>query len=98
MYNGHFGNGHFGRKYQSFWWWTSGHFGHKSNGYFGLTTIILVKNNGHFRTGQRSFWKTVAILVKIPKVGVELVINQLVKFSVSFLPVSDLPLSNQPLS
>ena len=38
------------------------------------------------------------ILVITPKVGVELVINQLVKLSVSFLPVSDLPLSNQPHS
>jgi len=61
-------------------------------------TVILVENNGYFRTGQRSFWKTTVILVITPKVGVELVINQLVKFSVSFLPVSDLPLSNQPLS
>ena len=55
-YNGHFGNGHFGRKYQSFWWWTSGHFGHKSNDYFGLTTIILVKKKRSF-----SHWTTVIL-------------------------------------
>ena len=68
-----------------------------------LTVILALQQsfwskNGHFRTGQRSFWKTMVILVITPKVGVELVINQLVKLSVSFLPVSDLPLSNQPLS
>ena len=76
-------NGHFGRKYRSFWWWTSCNFGHKFNG-------LAI---------QRSFsYWTAAILVITPKVGVELVIHQLVQFSVSFLPVSDLPLSNQPLS
>ena len=63
-----------------------------------LVTVILVENIGYFRTGQRSFCKTTVILVITIKVGVELVINQLVTFSVSFLPVSDLPLSNQPLS
>ena len=38
--------GHFGPK-RSFWSY-NGHFGHKQNGYFGHTTVILVNNNGHF--------------------------------------------------
>ena len=44
-------NGHFGRKYRSFCRLTNGHFGRKFNGHFGHTTVILVKNNGHFGTG-----------------------------------------------
>ena len=70
------------------------------NGHFGSElVVILVINLTAILAIRRSFsYWTGALLVITLKVGVELVIHQLVQFSVSFLPVSDLPLSNQSLS
>ena len=61
-----------------------------SKNFGGEPVVILAINLTAILAIQRSFsYWTATILVITPKVGVELVIHQLVQFSVSFLPVSD---------